>query len=164
MRADRTKQTIGRAALAALLLFCAALMAVGGLAKADGMRRERLVLAIGEARHEILAEIAESPMEKAQGLMFRRQLAETEGMLFLYTEPQDVTMWMRNTYLPLDMVFVGKDGTVTHIAERTTPFSEARISSGGPVLAVLEITGGLAERLRLKPGDKLLYKAFGTAP
>ena len=127
------------------------------------MRRDKLVLAIGEARHELDVEIAETPAEKAQGLMFRRSLGEKEGMLFLYTEPQGVSMWMRNTYIPLDMVFVAKDGTVARIAERTTPFSEAHISSGGPVLAVLEIKGGTAEKLGLKPGDKLLSKVFGTA-
>lgn len=127
------------------------------------MRREKLVLAIGEARHELTVEIAETPAEKAQGLMFRRSLGEKEGMLFLYAEPQDVSMWMRNTYIPLDMVFVAKDGTVASIAERTIPFSEAHISSGGQVLAVLEINGGTAEKLGLKPGDQLLFKAFGTA-
>lgn len=126
------------------------------------MRRDKLVLAVGEARHELDVEIAETPAEKAQGLMFRRSLGETEGMLFLYVEPQRVSMWMRNTYISLDMVFVAKDGTVARIAERTTPFSEAHIESGGPVLAVLEINGGTAERLGLKPGDKLLHKAFGT--
>jgi hypothetical protein len=128
------------------------------------MRRTEIELAIGDARHKLSVEIAESPAEKAKGLMFRRTLGEMEGMLFLYAEPQEVSMWMRNTYVPLDMVFVAADGTVTRIAERTTPFSEEQIASDGAVLAVLEIRAGLAEKLGLKPGDRLLYSAFGTAP
>jgi uncharacterized membrane protein (UPF0127 family) len=157
-------QALGRAAVAALFFFVATCLAVTGPAGADEMRRDTLVMAIGDARHVLSVEVAETPMAKAKGLMFRRTMDEMQGMLFLYTEPQEVTMWMRNTYLPLDMVFVGKDGTVSRIAERTVPFSEARIESGGPVLAVLEIGGGMAEKLGLKLGDKLLHPAFGTAP
>lgn len=128
------------------------------------MRRDTLVLAAGETKHQLTIEVAETPAEKAKGLMFRRALGENEGMLFLYTEPQPVAMWMRNTYLPLDMVFIDRFGTIISIAERTVPFSEDRIESGGSVLAVLEINGGLAERLGLKPGDQVLYSAFGTSP
>ncbi|MFO1171547.1 MAG: DUF192 domain-containing protein [Hyphomicrobiaceae bacterium] len=124
------------------------------------MRRDTLVLATAGGEHPITVEVAESPSDKAKGLMFRRTLGDQEGMLFLYTEPQDVAMWMRNTYLPLDMVFIDKAGIVTEIAERTVPFSEERIESGGAVLAVLEINGGLSERLGLKPGDHVVYKAF----
>jgi hypothetical protein len=156
---------IRRAAFAALLVFCAAdLLANRPAAGAEAMRRDMLELAIGEARHRLSVEIAETPAEKAKGLMFRRTLGEMEGMLFLYAEPQEVSMWMRNTYLPLDMVFVAIDGTVTRIAERTTPFSEKQILSDGPVLAVLEVNGGLAEKLGLKPGDRLIHSAFGAAP
>ncbi|MEZ5924022.1 MAG: DUF192 domain-containing protein [Hyphomicrobiaceae bacterium] len=133
-------------------------------ARADEGGRATLVLAIGEARHELSVELAVDPAQKAKGLMFRRSLGENEGMLFLYEAPQEVTMWMRNTYLPLDMVFIAKDGLISRIAERTVPFSETRIASEEPVLAVLEINGGLSERLGLKPGDKVLYSAFGTAP
>lgn len=126
------------------------------------MRRDTLVLATALGEHQITVEVAESPSDKAKGLMFRRTLGDQEGMLFLYTEPQDVAMWMRNTYLPLDMVFIDKFGTVVQIAERTVPFSEERIESGGAVLAVLEINGGLSERLGLKPGDRVVYKAFAA--
>jgi uncharacterized membrane protein (UPF0127 family) len=156
--------SLRRAALAALLVACSAALLAQASAGADAMRREKLELAIGPSRYPLSVEIAESPAEKARGLMFRRALADNEGMLFLYSEPQEVTMWMRNTYLPLDMVFIAKDGTVTRIAESTTPFSEEQIASEGPVLAVLEIKGGLAEKLGLKPGDRLLHAAFGAVP
>jgi hypothetical protein len=155
---------LGRAALAALFALWTCLAGVHDPIGAEEMRRDTLVLAAGDARHQISVEVAETPEEKAKGLMFRRTLADLEGMLFLYSEPQPVAMWMRNTYLALDMVFIDRAGTVIRIAERTVPFSEDRIESGGPVLAVLEINGGLAERLGLKPGDQVLHRAFGTAP
>ena len=126
------------------------------------MRRDTLVLATSGGEHPITVEVAESPADKAKGLMFRRTLGEQEGMLFLYTEPQDVAMWMRNTYLPLDMVFIDKAGIVTQIAERTVPFSEERIESGGAILGVLEINGGLSERLGLKPGDRVIVEGFAA--
>ena len=84
-------------------------------------------------------------------------------MLFLNAAPREQTMWMRNTYIPLDMVFIRADGTVHRIAAMTEPHSEEIISSNGPVSAVLEIAGGAAQRLGLKPGDKVRHRHFGTA-
>lgn len=108
-------------------------------------------------------EVANSDQEKAKGLMFRTKLADNEGMLFPYGREQEITMWMRNTYIPLDMVFIRPDGTIHRIAARTQPFSEDIIASEGPVSAVLEIAGGAAERLGIKPGDKVRHPAFTAA-
>ena len=85
-------------------------------------------------------ELAESEAEKAKGLMFRTKLADNEGMLFPYGRSQEVTMWMRNTYIPLDMVFIRKDGIIHRIEARTEPFSDRVIASQGDVFAVLELS------------------------
>jgi hypothetical protein len=108
-------------------------------------------------------EVAVSPSEQAQGLMFRTELADTAGMLFLHPVAGEIRMWMRNTYIPLDMVFIRADGTVHRIAERTEPMSEEVIPSNGSVAAVLEIAGGAAQRLGIKPGDTVRHAHFGTA-
>ena len=84
-------------------------------------------------------------------------------MLFPYPVPQEVTMWMRNTYVPLDMIFIRADGVIHRIAERTEPFSERTIASQGPVTAVLELAGGAARRLGLKAGDRVIHPHFQPA-
>ncbi len=126
------------------------------------MRRETLKLITAQGERSIDVEITETPEEKAQGLMFRSKLADTSGMLFFYERPQEITMWMRNTYIPLDMVFIRADGTVHRIEVRTEPLSEAIIASRGAVVACLELAGGAAERLGLKPGDRVAHALFGT--
>lgn len=118
-----------------------------------------LVTAAGQ-RYEFTIEVAESEQDKATGLMFRTSIGEREGMLFPYGEPREITMWMKNTYIPLDMVFIKADGTIHRIEARTEPFSEKVIASRGNVTAVLEIAGGLAEKLGLKSGDKVVHRAF----
>ncbi|MGE0851199.1 MAG: DUF192 domain-containing protein [Hyphomicrobiaceae bacterium] len=125
------------------------------------MRRETLKLHTAATVHVINVEIADTPQEKAQGLMFRTSLADDQGMLFFYNTPQEITMWMRNTYIPLDMVFIRADGVVHRIEARTEPLSEAIIGSRGDVSACLELAGGAAARLGLKPGDKVEHRFFG---
>jgi uncharacterized membrane protein (UPF0127 family) len=127
---------------------------------ADAMRRETLKLLTAQGEHVIQVEITETPQEKAQGLMFRTALADTSGMLFFYDQPDEITMWMRNTYIPLDMVFIRSDGIVHRIEARTEPLSETIISSRGAVSACLELAGGAAERLGLKPGDRVEHALF----
>jgi uncharacterized membrane protein (UPF0127 family) len=125
---------------------------------------ERLELVTERGVHVLDVEVAATPEKQALGLMYRTSLPDTKGMLFPHKEPRELTMWMRNTYIPLDMVFIRADGTVHRIEARTEPLSERIISSNGPVLAVLEIAGGNAERLGLKPGDKVRHPVFGSAP
>jgi hypothetical protein len=154
---------VGRAARrAALFLGVLALLAVSLLAPASAMRRDTLKLITAQGEHTIDVEITETPAEKAQGLMFRSKLAEKSGMLFFYEPAQEITMWMRNTYIPLDMVFIRADGTVHRIEVRTQPLSEAIIASRGPVVACLELAGGAAERLGLKRGDRVVHQLFAA--
>lgn len=124
------------------------------------MKRETLVLVTKSGEVTIDVEIAESDNEKALGLMFRTSLPEKQGMLFPYGQPHDITMWMRNTYIPLDMVFIKSDGTIHRIQEMTEPLSESVIAAGAPVTAVLELAGGAAKRLGLGPGDRVRHHHF----
>lgn len=105
-------------------------------------------------------EVARTPHQKAYGLMFRRNLPSMTGMLFPYEGEQTVSMWMRNTYIPLDMLFIKADGEIHRIEAMTEPFSERIISSGEPVSAVLEIAGGDAARLGIAAGDKVRHPHF----
>lgn len=125
------------------------------------MRRETLKLyTAAQGEHLINVEITETDEERAQGLMFRTHMPAKSGMLFFYKTPREITMWMRNTYVPLDMVFIRKDGTVHRIEASTEPLSEAIISSQGDTVACLELAGGEAARLGLKPGDKVDHRLF----
>jgi uncharacterized membrane protein (UPF0127 family) len=102
--------------------------------------------------------------ERAKGLMFRRALPEKSGMLFLYDRPQAASMWMKNTFIPLDMVFIAEGGAVHRIEANTEPFSTAIISSEGDIIAVLELNAGAAARIGLKRGDRAIYPGLGTSP
>ncbi len=124
------------------------------------MQRETLTLMTASGERKIEIEVARSPDEQAKGLMFRTDLPDTKGMLFPYPQPRELTMWMKNTYIPLDMVFILPNGVVHRIEVRTEPLSETVISSGVPAAAVLELAGGAAARLGLKAGDRVLHPHF----
>jgi uncharacterized protein len=108
-------------------------------------------------------EMALSPEQQTIGLMFRTEVRPDEGMLFDWVTPRESAMWMRNTLIPLDMVFIAADGRIHRIAERTTPLSLATVESRGPVRATLELAGGAAERLDIRVGDRVLQRIFGNA-
>lgn len=108
-------------------------------------------------------EVARTQLQQMTGLMYRTRLADTAGMLFPHPAPAELTMWMRNTYIPLDMVFVGQDGRVLRIEEMTEPMSERVISSLGPASAVLELAGGAAKRLGIAPGDVVRHPHFSPS-
>ena len=108
-------------------------------------------------KHDFNIEVARTPDQHRQGLMFRQKLAPDAGMLFIYESEQPVSMWMSNTLIPLDMLFIAADGKVVRVAERAVPRSEEIISSGRPVLLVLEVNGGIASKLGIKPGDRVSY-------
>lgn len=116
----------------------------------------------GGAVHRYEVEIAATPRARAQGLMFRRELAPRAGMLFDFGRDEVARMWMKNTFIPLDMVFAGRDGTVRGIVRNARPRSLDTISSRVPVRAVLELNGGEAERIGLAPGDRIRHPVFGT--
>jgi uncharacterized membrane protein (UPF0127 family) len=105
--------------------------------------------------HAFQVEMAITPEEKEHGLMFRRELPEGQGMLFDFQFDQNVAFWMKNTYIPLDMLFIRADGRILRIAENTEPMSERNIPSGGPVRAVLEVIGGTAKKLGIAAGDRV---------
>jgi uncharacterized protein len=128
------------------------------------MRRDKLTLKTSAGEKNIEIEVAETVEQKAMGLMFRTSLADTAGMLFPYTPPTEITMWMKNTFISLDMVFIKSDGTVHRIAARTEPLSEKVVASEGDCAAVLELAGGAAERLGLKAGDRVVHALFGSKP
>ena len=140
------------AALAALL-FSAVLTLSQSPAQSADAQREALVITASTGEHDFKVEIADDDRERQLGLMFRRSMADDEGMLFDFFQEEQVSFWMRNTYIPLDMLFIKADGTIASIAERATPLSERSIPSKGPVRYVLEINGGLSAKLGIKPGD-----------
>ncbi|MEQ9606577.1 MAG: DUF192 domain-containing protein [Kiloniellaceae bacterium] len=110
--------------------------------------------------HDFTVEIAETPDQRAQGLMFRRQMDADAGMLFLFGRSEERAMWMKNTLIPLDMLFIDETGKIVRIEQRTVPHSLRAIVSGGPVSAVLELNAGTASRLVIKPGDRVRHPAF----
>jgi uncharacterized membrane protein (UPF0127 family) len=106
------------------------------------------------------AEIAVTDQERMTGLMYRKELPDGRGMLFDFGQPQLVVMWMKNTYVSLDMIFIRADGTIARIAENTTPLSEAIIPAGIPVKGVLEVVAGTARKYGIAPGDRVAHRFF----
>jgi uncharacterized membrane protein (UPF0127 family) len=121
---------------------------------------EPLTIAGASGRHAFQVEVARNDAERAQGLMYRRSLAPDRGMLFDFARVQPISMWMQNTYIPLDMIFIRADGSIARVAENAEPLSTRTIPSGEPVLAVLEVIGGTAARLGVKPGDRVEHPLF----
>jgi hypothetical protein len=113
--------------------------------------------------HRFRVELAETPEQMTQGLMFRTSLAPDAGMLFDYQQPTAATMWMRNTLIPLDMLFVDGQGRIVNIHERAVPQSLDVIAAAAPVRAVIELNGGTAARLGIEPGDRVVHPIFGKA-
>ncbi len=121
---------------------------------------EKLTVVTSSGRHVFRVEVMRKPEDLARGLMFRRRLPANRGMLFDFGRVDPVAMWMRNTYISLDMVFIDNKGVVANIAENTEPLSELNIVSARPVLAVLEVIAGTAKRIGLKPGDRIIHPLF----
>lgn len=125
------------------------------------MRTDRIVLVTTGGEKPIEIEVAESIEEKSLGLMFRSSLADDKGMLFPYQGAQEITMWMKNTYISLDMIFIRADGRILRIAENTEPESTKIISSGGLARGVLELPAGSAQKYGIAPGDRVSHPLFG---
>ncbi|MDX7952521.1 DUF192 domain-containing protein [Lichenihabitans sp. Uapishka_5] len=141
------------------VLLAAALLVLGGAAHA-APGRERLTIDTASGPHGFEVEVMRERPDLEKGLMFRKIMAADHGMLFDFAQPQTVSMWMKNTYLPLDMVFIDKAGTVINVAHDAKPLSEAIIPSRGTVLGVLEINAGVAEAIGLKAGDVVHASIF----
>ena len=131
---------------------------IAGPARPAGLQTLEITSKTGV--HVFSVEIADTEAAREKGLMFRKKLPAGQGMLFDFQSEQDVSFWMQNTYIPLDMIFIRGDGRILRIAENTGPLSTKLIPSGGPVLAVLEVIGGTARRLGIVPGDRVSYPIF----
>ena len=121
---------------------------------------ETLSIVSGDKRHVFQVEVMRTGEQRARGLMHRRYMPADRGMLFDFARVEPVAMWMENTFIPLDMLFIRADGTIARIAENTEPLSQRTIPSGEPVLSVLEINGGVSRTLGLKPGDRVEHPLF----
>lgn len=132
--------------------------------KAEAPQRSPLTIETQDGRqHAFLVELAVTDQEQALGLMFRPSLAADAGMLFVYPYEQEILMWMKNTLIPLDMIFADAAGRIVSIAHRTVPHSLEIVSSRRLAKLVLEVNGGTADRLGLQPGDLLRHEAIGNA-
>ena len=135
-------------------------MGMLGIASTAAQTLEALTVVTSSGRHVFQVEVMRTPDERAKGLMFRRFMPVDRGMLFDFQRTEPVSMWMQNTFISLDMVFIRSDGTVARVSERTEPLSTRTIPSGEPVLSVLEINGGVAEKIGLKAGDRVEHGLF----
>ena len=125
--------------------------------------KSKLLITTAKGQFPFDIELALTPPQMAQGLMYRRTLAVDAGMLFDYGDPQPISMWMKNTFIPLDMIFVAKDGKVVDLHERAVPMSLDTIESKMPAKAVIEVNAGTIARLGIRIGDTVHYAAFGNA-
>jgi uncharacterized protein len=121
---------------------------------------QTLEIATASGVHSFAIEVVANDTDRAKGLMFRRELPEGQGMLFDFQRDQDIAMWMKNTYVSLDMLFINADGRIRRIAENTKPLSEETIPAGGPVRGVLEVIAGTARKFGIKPGDRVAHSMF----
>lgn len=146
------------------LALSAAVLTWAASAQAEGCALDHLYVkgGFGEARFSI--ELADEPDERAQGLMHRESLPSASGMLFVFERPQPAAFWMKNTLIPLDMIFTDRSGVITHIHENAIPHDETPIPGGQAVYAVLEVNGGMSRKLGLGVGDALQHPAFEGGP
>ena len=124
------------------------------------VKSELSIITSNGSKHNFLVEVARTEEEKKIGLMFRKTLAKNAGMLFLYKREALRLMWMKNTFIPLDILFIDKKGVIKRVVKRTIPHSLATISSRQSVLAVLELRGGITSSLEIKKGDRIEHPAF----
>ncbi|MBZ0217369.1 MAG: DUF192 domain-containing protein [Fimbriimonadaceae bacterium] len=149
-----------RALLCAILISFSVLVAYADRACADDEFSNLTITRQDGSISSFLVEFADTSQKRQQGLMFRRFLADNNGMLFDFKTDQQVQMWMKNTYIPLDMIFIRADGIIHRIEQNTEPHSLRVIASNGAVRAVLEIPGGASRRLSLRAGDKVGHDMF----
>ena len=138
----------------------AAILLLATLASAWALDRNTVEIASKSGVHVFAVEIADTEPAREKGLMYRKSLPPGHGMLFDFHSEQPVGFWMKNTYIPLDMIFIRGDGRILNIAENAEPLPERVIQSAGPVLAVLEVAGGTARKLGIAPGDRVANPIF----
>jgi uncharacterized membrane protein (UPF0127 family) len=126
---------------------------------AAGLEQVTLCITSAAKTRAFTVELAQTSMEQARGMMFRTALADNAGMVFPFPEPRMASFWMKNTVIPLDIIFVRTDGTIESIAENAIPYSTIPVESGEPVGAVLELRGGLSAELGISAGDTVKWTA-----
>jgi uncharacterized membrane protein (UPF0127 family) len=154
--------------IALLSLLVLPLLLIGGckddkMAANPGQGALLSVVTASGQQQNFTVEIALTPQEMARGLMNRTEMAKDAGMIFWFGDEAERGFWMKNTYIPLDLIFIRRDGTIGHIHENAKPMDETSIRSNGPAAAVLEINGGLSKTLGIAPGDKVHHLFFGNS-
>jgi len=151
---------------AAIVLISSLMLLFGGAAGKANPALSTTTITIDTARgpHAFRMEMALDPKSQERGLMFRKSMNPNAGMLFDFHQEVMVAFWMKNTLIPLDMLFVRQDGTISTIAANAVPMSMAEIGSAEPIRAVIEINAGRAAALGIAPGAKVHSEIFGTAP
>ncbi len=150
-------RALGRRLAALLLGFI--LLSLGWVGAA-AQTLDKLEITTSTGVHVFSVEMAQTDAERERGLMYRRFMPPDRGMLFNFKREEPVMFWMKNTYIPLDMIFISRAGIVTSIAANAEPLSERLIPSGGPCYGVLEVNAGVAASIGLKPGDKVRHPTF----
>ena len=151
---------MGRRVLTFVAFLVLGLVLAAGLNRLHTAEQQTLEIVTKKGVHVFAVEVAVTNEERARGLMYRKELPEGRGMLFDFTPDQEVSMWMQNTYISLDMIFIQADGRILRIAENTKPLSEAIISSNGRVRGVLEVVAGTAKKFGIAPGDRVAHPLF----
>jgi len=150
-----------RAALALILAACAVPLtacASGGSEVSDTLTTTAVTIAMADKQHRFTVEVARTPAQQAKGLMHRTSLPANGGMIFPFANPKFASFWMKNTFIPLDIIFIRADGSIDRIAENTIPESLEPVVSGGEVAAVLELAGGTAARLGIDESATIRWK------
>jgi len=146
-------------AAAFIVLFISVPAAFAAAGKPSGLPRERIVIECADGQKHIFEmEIATTAAQRERGLMFRQSMPKDAGMLFLFDPPEPAAFWMKNTYIPLDILFIRADGTIAKIKESAIPLDLTPVDSAGSVKYVIELNGGEAARRRIKAGDKIRSK------
>ena len=148
-----------RGLLAAVLVFAVSAVAMPALRAANF---QPLEIATKNGVQVFSVELATTEEEKTTGLIYRKELADGKGMLFDFSPEQEVSMWMKNTYISLDMIFIRADGQILRIAENTEPLSTKIIPSRGLAKAVLEVPAGTAQKYGIRPGDRVAHPLFNS--
>jgi len=123
-----------------------------------GLRLVPLSVQTSDAVHDFVVEVAETSSQQARGLMFRTEMPSDKGMIFPFPEDRVASFWMKNTVIPLDIIFIRRDGTIESVAANTTPYSLDSVRSNEPVATVLEIAAGRAAELGIGPGDTVTWR------